>query len=115
MPGVKTKVVPSGFELTILDTLSLGCKVTCAQLSRLRTKNASGWRIMIAYMVDCPPSLLAVRPRAIITIIVASGNEIKTAGTAYSCMIAELAAQRGALNKTPADKKAARKVGFVCF
>src|SRR5271165_436967 len=40
------KVVPSGRELTILGTLSVGCKVTCAQETKLNRKNASRLRIM---------------------------------------------------------------------
>jgi hypothetical protein len=42
MHGVKMKVVPSGLELTIPGMLSVGCKVTCAQLlSKLSRKKAS--------------------------------------------------------------------------
>src|SRR5580698_4251416 len=40
-------VVPAGFELTILGTLSLGCRVTWAQLTKLSGRNAIiRWRII---------------------------------------------------------------------
>ena len=44
--------MPAGLELTILDTLSVGCRITCAQPTELSIRThrgkatANGWRII---------------------------------------------------------------------